>query len=465
MVRTSVLTLAVITVPGVLAFWRMECRGVTGFARIDPMMAPGEPSHHMHAFVGSGGMTESASNADLAASSCTSCLVTQDKSAYWQPALYFFDTTTNLYELVQPVGGMLAYYKLNTDDAGTKITAFPANFRMIAGDNTRRTFTAGNVTMADPEKSIWAAQNQTGQDKLAQRAIGFNCLNYGKNGEPALYRHFLPDKRYLDAHCPHGVRFELMFPSCWNGVDLDSPNHRDHVAYPNLLDEGSCPSNFPKRLPGLFYETIWNTPAFKGRTGKFVIANGDKQGFAYHGDFMSGWDQAFLQKAVDTCTNNSGRIQDCPIFDIQSESKAQSCKIAKPAIVANDIVSGPASILPGGRTTFGEEMDVTLFPTYTSNNFLPVKATVAAHHRVGVDSVDATPAGADAIPVNTKAVPVPAATAAPSLVADVRSSSPGQNPPLPTVTKMATLQAAEDDAQSSMPNRWHLGRHGRRDEQ
>lgn len=44
----------------------------------------------------------------LAAGDCTSCRVTQDKSAYWHPQLYFRDDTTNQYEEVNPLGGMLA---------------------------------------------------------------------------------------------------------------------------------------------------------------------------------------------------------------------------------------------------------------------------------------------------------------------------------------------------------------------
>ena len=45
---------------------------------------------------------------DLAAGDCTSCRVTQDKSAYWHPQLYFKDDTTGEYEEVEPLGGMLA---------------------------------------------------------------------------------------------------------------------------------------------------------------------------------------------------------------------------------------------------------------------------------------------------------------------------------------------------------------------
>lgn len=42
----------------------------------------------------------SSTNDDLLAASCTSCQVLQDKSAYWQPALYFYDSETQKIEYV-----------------------------------------------------------------------------------------------------------------------------------------------------------------------------------------------------------------------------------------------------------------------------------------------------------------------------------------------------------------------------
>lgn len=42
------------------------------------------------------------------AGNCTSCEVSQDKSAYWTPSLYFIDAATGEYKLVEQVGGMLA---------------------------------------------------------------------------------------------------------------------------------------------------------------------------------------------------------------------------------------------------------------------------------------------------------------------------------------------------------------------
>lgn len=151
---------------------------------------------------------------------------------------------------------------------------------MIAGNSTRRTYSVANDSylVPDPPQSFWAELNQTGQSDLAQRAIGFNCLDYSKQPEGALYRHYLPEKEYLDANCTDGVRFEIMFPSCWNGKDLDSPDHKSHVAYPDTVITGYCPEDYPVRLPGLFFETIWGTDSFTNYSGQFVIANGDVQG-------------------------------------------------------------------------------------------------------------------------------------------------------------------------------------------
>ena len=56
---------------------------------------------------GSIGFSMSATEMSLKKANCTSCGVTQDKSAYWVPALYFMHENGDA-ELVNEVGGMLA---------------------------------------------------------------------------------------------------------------------------------------------------------------------------------------------------------------------------------------------------------------------------------------------------------------------------------------------------------------------
>lgn len=161
---------------------------------------------------------------------------------------------------------------------GDNIKAFPADFAMIAGDTFQRTF---DLPIPDPPLSEWNSDpQQSSQSALAKKALGFNCLNYAvQPPEGSLYRHFMPDKGYLDAHCTDGLRFELMFPSCWNeAAGPTSHNYKDHMAYPDLVKTGTCPNGFGTRVPSLFYETIYDTYSFLGKAGQFVLANGDPTG-------------------------------------------------------------------------------------------------------------------------------------------------------------------------------------------
>lgn len=54
------------------------------------------------------GLSIEATNDDLKNGNCTSCAVSQDKSGYWFPALYFQDDKTQKFEMVEQVGGLLA---------------------------------------------------------------------------------------------------------------------------------------------------------------------------------------------------------------------------------------------------------------------------------------------------------------------------------------------------------------------
>lgn len=356
------------------AFWRMPCRGRSGLARMDPLMDPGKPSYHVHTVHGSDAFAMDATGADLKKGDCTSCAVTQDKSAYWTPALYFMHENGTA-QIVEQVGGMLAYYLLYGDN----VQAFPEGFRMIAGETFQRNFT---LPIPDPPKSEWTG-DQASQAALKQKAVGFNCLNYNKAAEPSLGRHFLPNKTYLDEHCTDGVRFELMFPSCWNGKDVDSDDHMSHVAYPSLVMDGTCPKGFEQRVVSLFFETIWNTYAFKDYEGYFVLANADPTGFGYHGDFMQGWDQDTLEAAVKQCTNPSGEIQDCPLFDIQSEADQQKCQFDIPDELKNEEeeVEICTTGLPNGLAVeWGPQY---AFPiSYTTSSSAPA---VSASASVGLD--------------------------------------------------------------------------------
>jgi hypothetical protein len=168
---------------------------------------------------------------------------------------------------VSPANPSLSYYL----QRGENLRNFPPDFRMIAGDNRLRNFTWNdNIQKSD---FVFYGLN-TNQAFLRQKAIGFNCLNYDEPANAALGLQHIPQ----GADCKDGLRAEVFFPSCWNGKDSDSPDHRSHVAYPSTVDDGVCPEGFEHRLPSLFFETIWDVGVVTGKGGRLVFSNGDATG-------------------------------------------------------------------------------------------------------------------------------------------------------------------------------------------
>jgi uncharacterized protein DUF1996 len=113
------------------------------------------------------------------------------------------------------------------------------------------------------------------------RGICHRCNGNGAGGAPCDSRDSseLPTKM-----CPGGIRASVIFPSCWDGKNLDSPDHRSHVAYSpsrNVLANDACPSTHPIRIPQIMYEIQWataefnNPEYFKGGKQPFVYSFGD----------------------------------------------------------------------------------------------------------------------------------------------------------------------------------------------
>jgi len=204
-----------------------------------------------------------------------------------------------------------------------------------------------------PEESLWGPDDTT-QDALQEKAMGFNCMNYeaGKN-EPTFAYPYLRNKDFLDENCINGIRAEIVFPSCWDGKNLDSDDHQSHLAFPTLIQDGVCPKTHPIYLPILFYETIWQTNAFKGVPGSFVFSNGDPTGYGYHADFIAAWDDGVQEQVRDdtSCTGigTSGVVESCPVFQgkIQTQEEAKSCKITLPDSIADEQTDGFLEALPG----------------------------------------------------------------------------------------------------------------------
>ncbi|KAI0301541.1 hypothetical protein B0F90DRAFT_1628431 [Multifurca ochricompacta] len=317
----SLLVAALLIVPSANAFWRLPCAKPVLDARVDPIVSPGRASSHAHTVMGSSAIGLSTTFGDLRNSQCTTCKVRDDKSAYWIPELYY-QYSNGSFQAVSH-GGMLVYY-IQRNAPSETVQAFPDGLRILTGNPYVRSY-AGT-----PES----------------RAISWMCLNF--NGPPAPQT-----PGFTNTNCPSGLRAQVFFPGCWDGVNLDSPDHKSHMAFPDGVDSGLCPSSHPIHLVSLFFEVYFYVQPFNALNdgGRFVLANGDPTGYGLHADFMNGWDRSVLSRAVATCTADSGVIEDCPVFQnegrFMADADMNACSATNP--LSSEPVLGSAALphLPG----------------------------------------------------------------------------------------------------------------------
>lgn len=240
---------AVVTVPE----FRADCL-VSHTKMDDPIVRPRLPgAFHSHEFFGNRSTDAYSTPATLRRSRKTSCYPKSDRSAYWVPTLYSKGKRVAADQIT-------VYYQADARLA-KRVKPFPAGLKMIAGD--------GEATKPSPDA-----------------AGRWSCQGAGVKADPAM------------VSCPPGSQLEFLlnFPDCWNGRDLDSRDHRRHMAYSAA---GKCPKGYPVAVPRLQYKIT-----FPLRGGPRVTLASGKP-FTLHGDFINAWDQTALKKRVDKCLRRS----------------------------------------------------------------------------------------------------------------------------------------------------------------
>jgi hypothetical protein len=216
----------------------------------DPIVFPGLPgASHNHTFTGNPIVDASTIPTDLVGGK-TSCQDPKDASSYWFPTLL---------QGGQPVAPetITMYYKSGVKDYRT-VLPFPAGFRLVVGN--------AKATSLEQFEGYWTC----GSNEFAT----------------------------IPAACPSGSSLivRLKAPSCWDGVRLDSPDHKAHMAYP--VDD-ICPSSHPVPLPMLQLKVPYKLPG--GNTSGLSYSSGAD--FTFHFDFMNGWDQARHAEVIAHCVN------------------------------------------------------------------------------------------------------------------------------------------------------------------
>ncbi len=235
----------------------------------DPIVYPGQTNAaHLHVFFGNTIIDENSTYQSLRTTGNSTCEGGPlNRTAYWMPAL--FDGAGNV---VAPSDIELYYKAENLQSPGRSITEvqeFPNGLRMIAGASG--TTTAGSGL-------TW----------------GWNC-DGGSNSST------IPN-------CNNASRLEawVRFPYCWDGVNLDSPDHRSHMAYGTNNTWGTCPSSHPVHVPEITEKFHWyNT----GDSSSWYISsdragresNPAPDGSTLHADWFGAWEDSIETTWVSQC--------------------------------------------------------------------------------------------------------------------------------------------------------------------
>jgi hypothetical protein len=288
--------------------------GFVGFNRLDPIVYPGQDGMaHTHELFGLASLTKDTTGQNIR----QGCISTSRGgtwicSAYWLPAI--IDTASHL-PVKTPT--LLVYYKsgpagwmgriLNGVREGDTIKTWPDGLVIIAGD----------AKSTGPQVGV----------------VRYNCLKPDANDADGFHGlDMMPDK------CPYPGYFSMQvnFPQCWDGVHLDSANHKSHMAYTVNDTPGappgfafSCPSTHPKLLPQvtLIRRTPLPLPGPDGMSdiSKWVLSSdvyavddagnvlaGAVRGGSGHGDWMEGVDPAVKRDWQTGCYD---RKADCGSYE------------------------------------------------------------------------------------------------------------------------------------------------------
>ncbi|MEV5439458.1 DUF1996 domain-containing protein [Streptomyces sp. NPDC052682] len=252
------------------------------------IVAPGvsNGAQHQHDYVGNQANNAFASDEDLA-NADTSCQNQGDKSSYFWPVIRLQDGTNdidadkpgggqdgNVGRIVEPSQAQLKFVGNKTGD----VVAMPKALRIITGD--AKSFVNG----------------------LKNSNTNWSCTGFEDR--------VLNDKYPI---CPQGssVVRTSFFQSCWDGQNIDSANHRTHVAF--VQADGSCPNGF-KAIPQLQVRLVYDIPAPQIQNGQvtnaYAIDSFPDQlhkAITDHNDFINFFDEDVMNQMVQ-CINSG---QDC----------------------------------------------------------------------------------------------------------------------------------------------------------
>ncbi|MGW1379247.1 DUF1996 domain-containing protein [Streptomyces sp. NPDC002446] len=229
-------------------------------------------AHHTHDYVGNKATDAFSDDRKLAASD-TTCQNGDQSTHYW-PVLRKLDGTSEQ----KPGAG-------HDGNNGSVLT--PASVNL-----TFRGSQAGQVRAMPRFLKIITGDAKAFTNGVKNANASWSCTGFEDRQ--------LKDKYPL---CPNGSQVvrTFAFQNCWNGRDIDSANHRDHVTFSD--QNGNCPNGFTQ-IPQLVQRITYDVP----QGNSFAVDSFPEQlhkPVTDHGDFINVMPDGLMNQAVNCI--NSGR--------------------------------------------------------------------------------------------------------------------------------------------------------------
>lgn len=210
----------------------------------DPIVAPGTVAgSHLHDFFGNFTVDTTSTTETLLAGDAD-CNRRTDRSGYWVP------TMLHAGRALIPIGSRVYY--LGGSKLADTVQPPPNGLKIVTGG-------AGN-----PSAVRWGC---SGDDVRSEQVRA----------------------------CGDGfVELNLRFPDCWDGANLDAPDHRSHLAF---TVRGRCPSGYPEPITAVRFVVTYPVHS----PDELSLSSGGLE--TAHGDLFVAWHPATIAQLVERCIN------------------------------------------------------------------------------------------------------------------------------------------------------------------
>lgn len=290
----------------------------------DPIVYPGvQGASHLHQYYGNTSVNYTTSFSTLRSRGGSTCNYLDgthaaNRSGYWMPAML----VGNQYVL-QPDYVSIYYKRIPLSDPRCNNPALTsARAEGIC------------VTIPNGLKMIWGYDMVT--NTVPTGHGGFICVN-GTVSSSAVFASLAELAKATDCPVSAHIEARISAPECWDGRNLDSSNHRAHVAYPLYGSWGylRCPADHPYLMPTFTLAAFYQmTPmvhlAYAALATEAKAGNGPwdytsilhlssdemrptlRPGQTFHADYFEGWDPTvkamWTNACIDTHLNCAGGV-------------------------------------------------------------------------------------------------------------------------------------------------------------